>query len=176
MRPIVLVGIAVVASCRPSRDSAPPPADTAVVAAPAPSRADSMPTSNPTASSAPQDSVAPLLEAGCSGGITGGGSGTFLTADGGFYRYQRNGPAPRAKREDTFVRRDSAAARELVESAEREEIARVKYLEVGNMTCHLTLTRGSTSSEISWPINTAPAAISKLVAVAKALEAAAGGR
>ena len=44
------------------------------------------------------DSIKPLLETGCSGGITGGGSGTFVTASGHFYRYERGGPAPNVKR------------------------------------------------------------------------------
>jgi hypothetical protein len=123
-----------------------------------------------------QDSVTPLLETGCGGGITGGGTGSFVTADGRFYRYQRNGPPPNAKRELTFVRRDSAGAAALVESADREGITRVKFSEPSNMTCHLTLARGGTSSEIAWPLGTTPAAISKLVAVAKALETATGNR
>ena len=74
------------------------------------------------------------------------------------------------------MRRDSAAAAALVESAEREGISRVTFSEPSNMTCHLTLARGGTSSEIAWPMGTAPPAIAKLVAVAKALETAAGNR
>jgi hypothetical protein len=135
---LVIAGLATIVACHASSDSAPPPADTTIPAAA--TIADSAPDTRPVA----QDSVAPLLETGCSGGVTGGGGGTFVTADGRFYRYQRNGPPPNAKRELAFVRRDSAAAAALVESAERAGISRVKYSEPSNMTCHLKLTRGGT--------------------------------
>ena len=116
------------------------------------------------------DSIKPLLETGCSGGITGGGSGTFVTATGHFYRYERGGPAPNAKRELTLLRRDSAAAVELVQTAEREGITRIKYSEPSNMTCYLSLDRGGTSYEVAWPIGTSPKQIRKLVDLAKRIQ------
>ena len=118
------------------------------------------------------DSVARLLETGCGGGVTGGGGGTFLTADGRFYRYRRSGPPPNATRELTLVRTDSARAAALVQAAEREGITRVKYSEPSNMTCYLTLEREGKIYEVAWAYGTKPEAIRKLVAVAADLEAA----
>ncbi len=100
----------------------------------------------------------------------------MVTADGRFYRWQRNGPAPGAKRELTFARRDSARSAALVQAAEREGITRIKYSEPSNMTCSLSLVRGDTTSEVAWPMGSAPRPIEKLVALAKELEEAAGGR
>ena len=110
------------------------------------------------------DSVVRLLETGCGRGVTGSGGGTFVTPDGRFYRYQRNGAPPNAKAELTFVRKDSARAAALVQAAEREGITRVSYSVPANMSCHLTLEReGKTMrscggsgpppprSERSWP-------------------------
>jgi hypothetical protein len=122
------------------------------------------------ASAAQGDSVTALLATGCGGGFTGGGGGTFVTADGRFYRYQRGGASPNAKRELTFVRRDSAQAAALVQAAERAGITRINYSEPANMTCSLTLTRGGTSHEVAWAMGTTPKQIEQLVAVAKRLE------
>ena len=114
-----------------------------------------------------------LLETGCGGGITGGGSGTFLTADGRFYRFQRGGPPPNAERKLTFVRKDSSRAARLVQAAEREGIARIKYSEPSNMTCYLSLYRGGASHEVAWAMGAKPDAIQTLIAVSAELEAAA---
>ena len=144
------------ASLRRDSTAPPPPADS---------------TRPPTA--AQGDSVVRLLETGCGGGVTGGGGGTFVTPDGRFYRYQRNGAPPNAKPELTFVRKDPARAAALVQAAEREGITRVSYSVPANMSCHLTLEREGKTYEVVWGIGTTPAPIRALVAVAGDLEAAA---
>lgn len=139
-------------------------ADTA--SQPAASATDSTP-------SARGDSVIALLETGCGGGFSGGGGGTFLTTDGRFYRFERTGPPPNAKRQLTFVRKDAARAVALVEAAERAGITRIKYSIPANMTCHLSLDRDGTSHEVAWGIGTKPSEIDALLKVATDLEAAA---
>lgn len=152
-----------------SDTTAPAPRDSVA----APVRSDSARAPADTAPGVVQgDSVERLLETGCGGGVTGGGGGTFLTADGRFYQYRRNGPPPNAKRALTFVRKDSTRAAALVQAAEREGITRVKYAEPANMSCHLTLERGGKTYEVVWPYGAKPAAIRKLVAVAADLDAA----
>ena len=125
----------------------------------------------PSTVGVPSDSATALLETGCSGGVTGGGSGTFVTADGRFYRFQRGGPPPNAPRQLTFVRKDSARAVALVNAAERGGITRIKYSEPFNMTCHLLLNRGATSYEVDWPMGSTPSKIKALMTVAADLEA-----
>jgi hypothetical protein len=139
----------------------------------APVRSDSGRAATGTAPAAARgDSVAQLLETGCGGGVTGGGGGTFLTADGRFYRYRRDGAPPNANRELTFVRKDSARAAALVRAAEREGITRLTYSVPANMSCHLTLERDGKTYEIVWGYGTKPAEIRKLVTVAADLETA----
>jgi hypothetical protein len=150
-------------------------ADTTPAAPPSSTAASRVDSAKPTDSAASPltaaaDSIKPLLETGCSGGITGGGSGTFVTATGHFYRYERGGPAPNAKREMTLLRQDSAAAAALVQTAEREGITRIKYSEPSNMTCYLSLDRGGASFEVAWPIGTSPRPIRKLVDLAKRIQ------
>ena len=163
----LLMSAAMSSGCRPRTD-----AEASGTAQP-----DSTRSTEPAIAIAPplQDSV-PVLETGCAGGVTGGGSGTFVTADGRFYRYRREGPPPNAPRRLTFVRRDSARSARLVEAAEREGIMRIKYSQPSNMTCYLSLTRNATEYEVAWPIGTTPPAIRGLVALAKDLSAAAEGR
>ena len=117
------------------------------------------------------DSVNALLETGCGGGFSGGGGGTFLTADGKFYHFRFQ--TPNAKRELTLVRTDTARAAELVRRAKKEGIERITYVHPSNMTCYLTLTGGSSTHEVSWPMGTKPDSIARLLAVAKALDEAA---
>ena len=116
------------------------------------------------------DSVVRLLETGCGRGVTGSGGGTFVTPDGRFYRYQRNGAPPNAKAELTFVRKDSARgaragrrarghhARELFRAGEHE------------LPSH-SRARGE-DYEVVWGIGTTPAPIRALMAVAADPEAA----
>jgi hypothetical protein len=146
-----------------ARDSVAAPARSEPVAA----KADS------AAARAQGDSVVRLLETGCGGGVTGGGGGTFLTADGRFYRFERNGPPPNAKRELTFVRKDSSRAAALVQAAERAGLTRVKYSMPANMSCHLTLERDGKTYEVVWPFGAKPAELRQLMAVAADLDAAA---
>ena len=155
----VSIALFVSAACQPSEDRE--ASDTPVVAPDTSAKG--------VATRAQADTV-PVLTAGCSGGVTGGGAGTFVTASGEFYRYQRNRPAPNAKRELTFVRRDSAEAARLVMAAEQAGITRIKYSVPANMTCHLTLDRSGTSYDVAWPMGVVPAEIRALVAVAKDLE------
>lgn len=164
----LLMSAAISSGCRPRTD-----AERSGAAQP-----DSTRSTEPAPAITPplQDSVVPVLETGCAGGVTGGGSGTFVTADGRFYRYQREGPPPNAPWRLTFVRRDSARSAGLVEAAEREGITRIKYSQPSNMTCYLSLTRNGTEYEVAWPISTTPPAIRGLVALAKDLSAAAEGR
>ncbi len=93
-----------------------------------------------------------------------------LTASGHFYRFQRNGPAPNAKRETTLLRQDSARAAALVQAAEREGLTRIKFSEPSNMTCFLSLQRSGTSYQVAWPIGTSPTPIRNLVDVANDLQ------
>jgi hypothetical protein len=129
-----------------------------------------------TGTQAQTDSIKPWLETGCGGGDTGGGGGTFVTASGDFYRYQRTGPAPRSPRTLTFVRRDSARAAALVNAAVRDGITTIRFSEPFNMTCHLSLDTRDTSYSVAWPMGQTPAPIRKLVAVAKELDAAAAAK
>jgi hypothetical protein len=164
--------VALAFACRTRAPGAASDTTTGVRGSAGTSQADS-PTVKDSAGSpvaAAADSVTPLLETGCSGGLTGGGSGTFVTASGHFYRFQRNGPAPNAQREITLLRRDSAAAAVLVQAAERAGIARIKYSDPSNVTCYLSLDRGGTSHEVEWPIGTSPTPIRKLVDLSKQIK------
>jgi hypothetical protein len=161
-------------ACSPANGS--PAADTPRIDAAASGSPDTGMATNPVPPAGPAagDSVTPLLETGCSGGVTGGGSGTFLTASGHFYRFRRGGPAPNAHRETTLLGRDSVRAAAIVQAAERKGITLVKFSQPSNMTCFLSLDRGGTSYEVAWPIGTSPTLIRKLVNVAKDLQDAAG--
>jgi hypothetical protein len=100
----------------------------------------------------------------------------FVTVRGDFYRYQRDGPAPVARRTLTFVRRDSAHAIRLVDAAKRHGITRIRFSEPSNMTCHLSLAERDTTYEIAWPMGAAPAVVTRLVAVAEQLSGAVRSR
>ena len=117
------------------------------------------------------DSVVRLLETGCGRGVTGSGGGTFVTPDGRFYRYQRNGAPPNAKTELTFVRKVSARAAALVQAAEREGITRVSYSAGEHELPSHSRARGE-DYEVVWGIGTTPAPIRALMAVAADPEAA----
>ena len=162
---------AIALGCAPRREE--PAADMAD--ARSPDSASVSPVAQTGAIAAPGDTVTPLLSTGCSGGVTGGGSGTFVTASGHFYRYSHRGPQPNA-RQVTFLHRDSARAAVLVQAAEREGITTIKFSQPSNMTCSLSLDRGGTSHEVEWPIGTSPTQIRKLVEVAKGLQDAAAAK
>ena len=116
--------------------------------------------------------MTPLLSTGCSGGVTGGGSGTFITASGRFYRYSQKGPQPN-ERQVTFLHQDSTRAAALVQAAERAGITTIQFSEPSNMTCVLSLERGGRLHEVAWAIGTSPTPIRTLVEVAKDLQDAA---
>ena len=148
--------IALALACSPANET--PAADTAVSTArdttqPAVPTSTAVPAS-PTAT-ASGDTITPLLETGCIGGVTGGGSGTLLTSTGDFYRDQTGSPAPNARRDLTLLGRDSARASALVQAAEREGITRIKFIQPSNMTCGLSLYRGGTTYRVAWPSGTA---------------------
>ena len=107
------------------------------------------------------------LSCGCSGGFTGGGSGVVVHRDGAIHRWSR--PTYRDPVEQSFVRFDRAAARDLFAELERIDFTSIRYSKPSNMTCRVTLRQGESTHAVAWPPGDA-AAPSEVVALASRME------
>jgi hypothetical protein len=85
---------------------------------------------------------------GCSGGFTGGGGGVTVRSDGTILRWSR--PTYRGAIEETVIRSDPAAARELFAQIDGMKFTNIHYNKAGNMTCQVVLRRGSTTHAVAW--------------------------
>jgi hypothetical protein len=63
--------------------------------------------------------------------------------------------------EQSFVRLDLAAARELFAELDRIGFTSIRYNKYGNMTCRVTLRQGDSTHDVAWPSGdpTAPSAV-----------------
>ena len=95
------------------------------------------------------EALAQAVVAGCSGGVTGGGSGVTLTRAGALYRWERPSAAP-AARDSTLVRVDSALAAEVFRRLEAMRFTRIQYRDVGNMSCFVVARTDSAEHEVVW--------------------------
>ena len=107
------------------------------------------------------------LSCGCSGGFTGGGGGVVVQRDGGIHRWSR--PTYRDPVEQSFVRFDRVAARDLFAQVERIKFTSIRYSKPSNMTCRVELRQGASTHVIAWPLGD-PAAPSEVVALASRME------
>ena len=116
---------------------------------------------------ASEDTQKESLSWGCSGGFTGGGDGVVVHRDGEIHRWSR--PTYRDPVEQSFVRSDGAATRDLFAELERISFTGIHYNKVGNMTCSVTLRRDGSTHIVAWPIGD-PAAPSEVVALASRMK------
>lgn len=106
------------------------------------------------------------VRVGCSGGITGGGSGNTLTRDGQLAAYQR----PTWRRDSVThspLRRDSAAATSVFAALERVRFRALRFNKVGNMTCVLELHDSSGEHSVNWLMGQPPAELEPVLAALK---------
>jgi hypothetical protein len=104
------------------------------------------------------------LSAGCSGGITGGGTGVTLFQSGALYRWNQPGPTSHP-RDSVLVKVDSALAAKLHRQLVEARFEALSLTEPANMTCFLTLRGDTDAHEVAWPIG----AEEKLPAAVKAV-------
>lgn len=95
------------------------------------------------------EALAEAVVAGCSGGVTGGGSGVTLTRAGTLYRWERPGATPAAQ-DSTLVRVDSALAAEVFRRLQAMRFTRIQYRDVGNMSCFVIARTDSVEHEVIW--------------------------
>ncbi len=107
------------------------------------------------------------LSYGCSGGFTGGGSGVVVQRDGEIHRWSR--PTYGDPVEQSFIRIDRAAARDLFAWVVRINFASIRYSKPSNMTCHVTLRQGGSTHAVAWPPGD-PDVPSQVVALASRIE------
>jgi hypothetical protein len=112
------------------------------------------------------------LVAGCTGGITGGGTGVLITADGEINRWhQQTGDAK--TRTLTSVGRDPVLAHRLFTRLDAIRFAAVEHNEPSNMTCFLAR-EGPGAHRVAWPAGQRPRRIAAVVALADDVYRAAG--
>jgi hypothetical protein len=158
IRRLTLSALLVVSACR--RGS--PRADTTTTT----------PTPSPATTS---DSVDARLETGCTGGVTGGGRGSSVSARGDIYRWDQATPNA-DQRIETFIAHDSTRVATFFRDAEARGLTRTTFSEPSNVTCSLTLIRGTQRHSIAWPMGATPSKIEALVELAKAIDSAATPR
>ena len=90
----------------------------------------------------------PVIRSGCSGGITGGGSGYEIRWEGSIssWRMDSFNTSP----ETTLIRSDKAAADRLFTLFDHAGFVRIEHNEPGNMTCFLTLESAGKSHTVCW--------------------------
>ncbi len=119
------------------------------------------------------------LIAGCSGGITGGGTGVAVTGGGDLLTWSRRGPAPLTP-DWRLVGHDETVAQRLFSRLGTVKFDATDFNDPGNMTCFLAHRRADRSHEVAWPIGQRPARIIAIVAlyddVRKAVAAREGNR
>lgn len=108
-----------------------------------------------------------FVSSGCSGGFTGGGGGVVVHLDGAIHRWSQ--ATYRDPVEQSFVRLDVAAARDLFSELDRIGFTSIRYKKHGNMTCRVTLQQGGSTHDVAWPSGD-PTAPSAVVALASRME------
>lgn len=98
---------------------------------------------------------------GCSGGVTGAGSGNTITRSGALSAYHR--PLGEAATH-TPLRRDSAAAAAVFRELDRVRFRTLRFDGIGNMTCVLELADGAGQHAVSWRIGESPPALEPVLA------------
>lgn len=86
---------------------------------------------------------------GCAGGFTGGGSGVKIISDGRILKWT----STIDKISEQELRTDTDFTAEAFSRLEELNIMKVKYEQVGNFTCTLTLNKNDDSHSISWSNN-----------------------
>jgi hypothetical protein len=85
---------------------------------------------------------------GCTGGFSGGGGGVTVRSDGTILRWSLKGYW--ASPEESFVRTDPSAAKQLFARLDEMDFTSIDFKEVDNMTCYLTHRQGTTSHAVTW--------------------------
>jgi hypothetical protein len=99
----------------------------------------------PTLADSPvQDSAT----AGCSGGVTGGGSGGIVRADGTILRWSK--ATIRDVVTEEIVRSDLREAKGIFDQLEKLGFTTIHYSTHGNMTCFLRVQLEGSSHDVSW--------------------------
>ena len=87
--------------------------------------------------------------------------------DGRIHRWSL--PTYREPVEQSFIRFDRAAARELFAEVVRINFTSIRYSKPSNMTCHLTLRQGASTHAVAWALGD-PDAPSQVLALASRIE------
>jgi hypothetical protein len=107
------------------------------------------------------------LSYGCGGGFTGAWGGVLVQRDGEIYRLSR--PGRGGPVEQTFIRIDRGAARDVFAEVERIKFTSIHYRKPFNITCEVTLRQGASSHAVAWGPND-PNAPSQVVALASRIQ------
>lgn len=101
------------------------------------------------------------IRIGCSGGVTGAGSGNTITRSGALSAYHK--PLGEAATHIP-LRRDSAGAAAVFRELDRVRFRTLRLDGIGNMTCVLELEDGRGEHAVSWQIGQPPAALEPVFA------------
>lgn len=105
--------------------------------------------------------AADTVRVGCSGGITGDGSGNVATGVGDLASYSQ---PLQGTPTYTLPRRDSAAAAAVFAELDRLRFDTLRYDEHGVRTCVLELRSGAVRHSVTWPAGQPPAALRSVLA------------
>jgi hypothetical protein len=97
----------------------------------------------------------------CGGGVTGGGGGREITADGNIKSFRRTLAAGSAS--ETPLGRDEAAYRRWRAALDEAGFATLRYRQPGNMSCSLVLHGAGGRHDVTWAGNTPPPALPQAV-------------
>jgi hypothetical protein len=85
---------------------------------------------------------------GCTGGFSGGGGGVTVRSDGTILRWSLEGYW--ASPEESFVRSDPAAAKQLFARVDAMDFTSIELKESDNLTCHMTQRHGASTHTVTW--------------------------
>lgn len=91
------------------------------------------------------------ITTGCSGGVTGGGSGFTVFSNGKLYQWQA--PTPRASSKQLLGEIECGVADALRSRLEAISFRDIDFSESSNMTCSLTLREDLTDHRVAWPVS-----------------------
>lgn len=101
------------------------------------------------------------IRIGCSGGVTGAGSGNTITRSGALSAYHEALGEPATH---SALRHDSAAAAAVFRELDRVRFRTLRFDGIGNMTCVLELADSAGAHSVSWQIGQPPAELEPVLA------------
>lgn len=88
---------------------------------------------------------------GCSGGVTGGGSGYIVSSQGDLFKWRSSTPENLTRAHVSQLPRQTVV--EWKSRFEHVRFGELRYKKVGNMTCSLALRTSEDERVVRWPIS-----------------------